>query len=639
MKVKEINEFKEFHDKLKKEYENLRKLKVAKKDTSKTLQTCSLPENNNGIEYEIDFRDIKPDWQIIDIEKINNKPKLGTNQITEGGLYYIKSFIYKQRWNFLNSEIGDLASTLALAPGEKVQISVKNIQKSSIHRDFVESNESTSSYDQTSLDKDIINVTKTSTKSSSWNVSSDLSLSIGPISLGASGGYSQSESSTINQGIEHISEVTQKSSQLIKTSNKVEVKQTYERTDETEHTRTFSNPYNDRSLLLNVFEMNKKYHVETFLDEIQTCLMIEIRNIKFDNEFIHSNIDFLSSYLLDSVLLNQLINVARVDQYPIDKNYPEKTRTLAKICLEYLFSDEINLFKFEESIQNIVSNSFDASLPNSGFVDSYKYGFGKPFSALAIYYDLFKKYIFTGVMDSSNYYNGNGYEKDESLYNQPGVIINNSIVEFAISLAKYCESNLALLTDDQSKKLFDTVNLTEIYRRIHGFIAITNNLLEPKINNELSNIEYTNKVQESLIILERIIKHMNSYRDYYVAKYVKYIYNKAGKPTVIQFFENLINSSNSPELLQWYKEVFSLKDLILDGTKIIIPFKIKLPSDSYNIYLGEKDPFQIDKYYTSTNITLPLDGSYIEAVPGNCILKDAPLNQDKVNFSLELKKE
>src|SRR5262249_21244370 len=56
----------------------------------------------------------------------------------------------------------------------------------------------------------------------------------------------------------------------------------------------------------NVFELLKRYAVETKLVEVRPAVIIDVRGLKFDSAFVTDNADFLREKLIDQSLAEQL---------------------------------------------------------------------------------------------------------------------------------------------------------------------------------------------------------------------------------------------------------------------------------------------------------------------------------------------
>lgn len=77
---------------------------------------------------------------------------------------------------------------------------------------------------------------------------------------------------------------------------------------EEEQVRTLKNPYRDRSLDLNVFQIYERIQLSTRFDpaDVAPVLVLEFERFRFDNAFVRNNIAFLREHLLEGELLEVL---------------------------------------------------------------------------------------------------------------------------------------------------------------------------------------------------------------------------------------------------------------------------------------------------------------------------------------------
>lgn len=142
-------------------------------------------------------------------------------------------------------------------------------------------------------------------------------------------------------------------------------------------TRLISNPYRDRALSLNVFQILKHFSLKTELSEIRPILIVRIEGLEWDDNFITSHVEFLQYYLLDSTLVEELpraLNGAK--PIPNPDKYSELI-DLSKKALYYLFENPnifnvyhiqgedpqgVDFLNIPSTNPNLVSTSFDPQL-------------------------------------------------------------------------------------------------------------------------------------------------------------------------------------------------------------------------------------------------------------------------------------
>src|SRR5579871_6203434 len=79
---------------------------------------------------------------------------------------------FEQTWNLTGLSIGDLSSTMSLAPSEQLTLEFQTTQRNVIDRDVLDSSESSDSSESTTSDKEAVNVVRSSSKTDNWHVDS-----------------------------------------------------------------------------------------------------------------------------------------------------------------------------------------------------------------------------------------------------------------------------------------------------------------------------------------------------------------------------------------------------------------------------------------------------------------------------------
>ncbi len=273
-------------------------------------------------------------------------PQLAGNKVETAsiGAKLSLNLYFEQRWFFQELLIGDLMSSLALAPLEKINLFLQRTQRKHFDQNTLDSTEELESFDSTLIDKDVVNITRSTSKSESWGIDGQASLSLGSVfNLGLSGNYAESTQSTSQRAVQMMNESTQKSSRSLRATHKIEVKESTEEFEDRKLNRTIINPYYDRTVTIKIFNLLKKYCVECALVRVEPCLIVNIDKLTFDRNFIYANQDFLSNMLLDSELRVDLsTSLESVSDLRLKDNQEEIFK-VAEICTKYFF-DEDNIF-------------------------------------------------------------------------------------------------------------------------------------------------------------------------------------------------------------------------------------------------------------------------------------------------------
>ncbi|MEK7248681.1 MAG: hypothetical protein AAB092_09450, partial [Chloroflexota bacterium] len=189
---------------------------------------------------------------------------------------------FEQTLNLIKVKIGDLSSTMALAPAETLTLELQSTQRRVLDQTTVDSAEVQDQTESTTLDKEVVSTARMSSRNNSWHVDGGGSFSLGRVGFNISGGVQQAITETTQSSTEHITEATRKSAHSLKTLHKIEVRGISETVVSNRMTRTITNPYRDRSLAINVFQLVKQFSVGVALAEVRPVLSIDVRALEFD---------------------------------------------------------------------------------------------------------------------------------------------------------------------------------------------------------------------------------------------------------------------------------------------------------------------------------------------------------------------
>ncbi len=514
---------------------------------------------------------------------------------------------FEQRWWFLAHLRSALATTVSLSPGEQLRISIETTQRKYFEQttlDEVEENDSTESK---IVDRDVINVTRSSARTKNWNVSGDASITI-PIKkvdlgLNFGGSISKSFTQSAQSSAEQVRESTEKSSETLRSLQRVEVKEIVETVEESKHSRLIRNPYRDRSLDLKIYALAKQFCVEFLLERTRPVVVFEIDDISFSREFVLANASFLEAYLEDARLLLELQEALETLTDPAYGTALEDVDKLSRLALRYLF-DEPNIFKVRD-IDGVDANepvsSFDAQLSKDGLNDAVENRLGLIFTTLNFYYAIYK----------------NEAPSDDRLH---------------LSLALSLESALRPLwlgveETTQAANVLDESDLTEIFRRLAGFLSLIAGSVRPLLHPAEEDRERIEQARRAEFVITRVTNHLRCHRLYYIGLYLAYVSRLAGGITFRSMIEVLMGDVSQPPGLQnSWAELFSSEEAFVSGNQIIVPGRCALDEKMTLDFLKSLD--QVDDFHfgllTKSDIFAPTDGSHIEPVEGGCLLDDVP---------------
>lgn len=529
------------------------------------------------------------------------------------------SLTLEQRWNLIRTALGDLASTIALAPAEALTLEFVQSQRKVLEETTVDSVESLRSEESTTMDKEVVDVARASSRTQSWHVDGSGSFSMGPFSLGASGGGSGSVTQTAQTSIQHVSESTRKSANSLKTLRKIEVHGVSESFVSNRMTRKIVNPYRDRALSLNVLQLLKHYSVRTHVSEMRLALFIDVLDLEFDAAFVVAQGSFLRQHLLDPGLRDELpLALQGALPGPAPRSQ-EAVASWAKRALRYLF-DEPNLFNvpgLPSSIivpnppdPNLPATSFDAQLypDETGLEDSLRNEFGVVFTSLNVFYQVYQDLQAANEVDAN-------------------------AVDLALAIADEVGGKWDAAAADKVRAVLDTGSYTEIFRRLSGFLALVASVLKPLVQPAEAEEQAVRAREQGVFALSRLLRHLNCNENYYIQRLLEFLSESTRNQAIVDFVEAVLARTTLPAST---RALFDLERAFVSRQQIVIPALSPLQPDAANGLTRGRDGTNQDPVIVPAvdEIEVPADGIHLEVAPGVCILEDLPETPLQIDFEV-----
>lgn len=518
--------------------------------------------------------------------------------------------IHEQRWCFQRQIITALSTTVSLAPNETMRLTFRNTQRKLFDQAKLDEVEQTESTESMIMDRDVINITRSSSKTSNWQISGDASVSIpvygATVGLDIGGSVSKSVTDTAQSSAERVSESTQKSANNLRSLQKVEVKETVETIDERERSRLIVNPYHDRSLHLNVYSLGKEYMVDFALTHLRPTIILEFTKIKFDNDFVIANGDFLQNHLQDTGLRFELSEALEAATDNAFGSALQDVHQQAQLALKYLF-DEPNIFNVAPVggiDANTPDSSFDAQFPSSGLSDAKSNKLAVIFTTLNFYFKVYRN-------EASN---------NDKLSLALALSLEEALRPFWLGVQ---ETNNMSNVLDQSQR-------TEGFRRLGGFLAFVSGTIRPLLQPAEEDRPRIEAARRAEFVIERVLKHLQCHKDYYIGRYLYYLADLTGGLTIRRFIEDALAEINDPpELKDKWAELFAVEEAFVDRNSIVVPGRCVYneAASSALIEMVDGDSKTADIKFgilRRDRVVVPTDGTYVEPVSGACILSDVP---------------
>lgn len=521
--------------------------------------------------------------------------------------------LYEQRWCFQNLFINAIATTITLAPNETLRLTIRNSQRKLLDQSNIDEVERSETTESLIVDREVINITRSSSNTENWNISGNASVSIPikgvTVGLGVSGGFSQSTTEASQSSSEKVSEATQKSANNLRSLQKVEVKETVETVEEQEHSRVIVNPYRDRSLSLNVYNLGKEYRVDFALTHLQPSIILEFNAVTFDRNFVIANGDFLQRHLRDTRLRFELADILETTTDNSFGHALQEVERLSELALRYLFDvenifnvDPINVLN-EGTEANTPASSFDATRSKSGLEDAVSNKLAVIFTTMNYYFKMYQD-------EATN---------DEKLK-----------VSLALSLEAALRPRwLDLEETEGMSKVMDEKNRTEAFRRLGGFLALVSGSIRPLLQPAQADQARLAASRRAEFVIQRTVDHLHCHMHYYICQYLYYLSKLTGGLTIKKFAESTLESATQPTgLSDHWEDLFSVEEAFVDRNTIVIPGRCRYDR-SASAALAEMLDGDEAKELTfgilhSNRVLAPADGAHIEPSAGACILPEVP---------------
>lgn len=543
---------------------------------------------------------------------------------------------FSQQWTLKEVAIGDYANLISLAPGEILTIEMKRTQ----HTLLEQTQENTSivedGTENLDSDKESITVANTSARTANWSISGTGGFSLAGIGASGSATSSNTINNTTSNTLNSIHETTVKSTQKITTQTKLQVRGVTETTVEARQTRVLKNPFQDRSLDLNLYEVVKEFEVQTAVQAsvpngdphpaLQLLLTATLHPISFDQGFICANEAFLEAQLLDSQLLDSLSDIIK----GLEQVLPADQTQAIDSALDTL---EMWLFQFrEEGLQQPYQNSpyqndtIDNAFTNVDALSGGPTDINSGASGTAIQQS--KSAAFEIYVNLQMYWAAMGGYPRYSVAIEPFPALYPPLrLQLMQGLAQQVGTAWTALSDDERIALMKNDNRTEMFRRIPTFLQLYNDLL--------GKIVIPQPDAATAALTRALINHLNVNADYYTEQYLRFVWNTLGSTFVIRLTNNILSevfpapTGYVTDTSRPYLNLYQLENVHRSGMSILIPLEFGALPDNSSIPNFLPGLIQLNTAINgaaapapvSDTVTVPTEGIHVEPVAGSCVLQ------------------
>ena len=646
------------------------------------------PPQRTGAVFELQYRRpillVEAGDQIIPAsllyQSLPTLAELSGATYTLNGVYFAFDTRFSQGWNLVDVFIGDLATTIALAPLEQLTVEVVSSQRKVLDQSTMDSTESVTSSESTTADKEAVNVVRSASKTEGWHVDGTATVSVGYASGSISAGYAKSVTESNQQTINHVSEATRKSAKNLKALHSISVRGVTETFVQSRMTRVLKNPFFDRTMAVNVFQLVKRYSITTDLADQRGAFVVRIESMNFDPDFVQDHVQFLQQYLLEPTLVDSLPSAIQGAKPLVQSGAFDTAVSMSKLALDYLFnlsgggpppppSNILNLL-VDPNNPNVDQNDPIQSFANQTAVQAgneqsglsvgdivlgvFTGGLSLTAEAAVNAYDEFKKNELsmrwssgfdTAVRTKASalfmtlaYFNAvvRSSLPDTTQPNSPMTpILAIEKGKNAILLANALAADLSdqwdklypdPLKSDELHAMMSSRNYTEVFRRVPGFLAMTRQIVRPLVEPAGEDSAASAAHNQDVFNLNRLIGHLESYAEYYTSRYLDYVSSVTNGESIAQFARGILDNVVFP--FKFRKEDFDPDRAFIVRRDVVIPgFGVLSQQDTLAIgrTLGvTASTLVASPVPTVDNLDVPCEGVHLEAVAGVNVMANVP---------------
>lgn len=570
---------------------------------------------------------------------------------------------YTQSWFVTGVRIGDLEAVRGLAPAEEVEVELRNTLTTRFDRSLAGGQQVDETTETTKSVKEIQSVMQTAASDGAWSQSSSSYYRLGLtfLWLNFGGGDTSSEASAqfsnaSSRTMQTLRDTVSRAAETVRTQSKVEVRGVRETVVSERNVRRFRNPYMDRSLLLKVFSIFKKYRISTTRSAVRLCLTLAVDALDGSDTtmtaFALANRDFLALALLDSQLRSKLDDALLGLREMAEANGSSQSAAVdeAKKALSILFEDFLStdLTRLLPLDDDDTDNVEFQRLRNSFFAQPTKEIeiLGIPFE-VPISGDV-------GVIEAKNKGALDLYMIMYVLYQKwLDLHLRSDFDEEAIAMASAAAKAIdiwwvSVPPDSRSDayKSSGGEDFAEIFRRLPGFRAYYDDFVAPLIMRRSAEEQERVEREGRTRLAESLLRHLSRYASYYGQAFLHWSARQLGPTLFANEVQNWLAFAFSQNAIPI--ETSLIRALVPPGSislrdnTVIIEanYSLEVIAALYNAVSAASSPLAaelvalLDTIFgreqppppppTCVEIELPIDGGHIEAVPGTCTLPDVP---------------
>ena len=215
---------------------------------------------------------------------------------------------YRQLWQPGPYQVGDLVSTIPLAPGEKRKYTTKQVIKRTRAVTELEKSLSSKSRELTTTQRVEAEITKKASLRTNFQMTAEGSLNLGPLEIKAGSRFETDQSQESSRVKRDFREAVLKAAQEYKQERSLQVQTTDELTAETTTSGELSNPNNELTVTYLLYELERQFTISERLHRATPVVLVP-QDVPAPHEITESWL-LAHDWILRRVLLDDALNPA-----------------------------------------------------------------------------------------------------------------------------------------------------------------------------------------------------------------------------------------------------------------------------------------------------------------------------------------
>ena len=193
-----------------------------------------------------------------------------------GTVNYGLLLTYRQEWSPIRYQVGRLVDTIPLSPGERREFKITTTRKIHENRKTVTTQTREAQREATSTRRLESEAIEAATMAINNQLSTNGSFDIGVGSVGGATQFAQNLTEESRRTLKSFSEMAQKAVDSLKEQVEVTLESTAESTVDASDVRTITNNNGEFTVTHLLYELERRYHVETHLQRVRPVILVAL---------------------------------------------------------------------------------------------------------------------------------------------------------------------------------------------------------------------------------------------------------------------------------------------------------------------------------------------------------------------------